>query len=98
MYIEIKETFNDVDYTNGCTGNIISKRAVLTTAHCIDDMLSIKEITIIYGTNDKTDRDNTVRASKWRHHNDIGVIITQENIKFSDYVGSICLPTEDYQV
>ena len=73
MYIEIKETFNDVDYTNGCTGNIISKRAVLTTAHCIDDMLSIKEITIIYGTNDKTDRDNTVRASKWIHHNDIGV-------------------------
>ena len=94
-----------------CTGSIVSRRAILTSAFCIKDKTytTMVHTTIVYGTNDKDDHRMSLTTDKWISHPDysfyrpspaydVGLLITEEELEFSLNVGPICLPSERLQV
>ncbi len=96
----------DITRTDGtqtaCTGSLISSKYILSAAHCLKNAESIS---VFMGGTDRhefTGSEIIVQAEKYILHRkwspsklsaDIALVKLSENIKFSEDVRPICLPT-----
>ncbi|KAK9498625.1 hypothetical protein O3M35_003216 [Rhynocoris fuscipes] len=95
------------DIGPGCGGVILSKRIILTASHCTEAMAKSK-MQVLVGEHDIFDDKETpvtqvINVKKYVEHpkydvkgnleNDIALLYLDQDIKMSDRVGPICLPT-----
>lgn len=88
-----------------CSGVILNKRWILTSANCIQMHLNVTELLISYGSTDRNAADRTdVSAEKIVMHpnfnsisleNNVALIRTKNDINFSDSIEPAKLPNKN---
>ena len=86
---------------------MINKNFVLTAAHCIENnKFSPLDLRLIFGTTNINNTDERGRRErnvlkifihpKYNsdfHYYDVGLILLDQQVKYSDYIRPICLPS-----
>lgn len=92
-----------------CCGNLVSAKAVLTSAHCFDSHLSADDYIIFLGRHDISEwneRGSVARSiddvffpasyklGQANLDSDIAVIILKNTVRFTEFIKPVCLPEE----
>lgn len=94
-----------------CAGTVISSRAIVTAAHCIDT-LQVSQFKVLLGKHD-SDPDEGVgfeydlvkivkhpsfKSFDYRLEHDIALLITKTPIQYNEYIRPICLPDPEKDI
>lgn len=98
--VSILDGSNDI-----CSGTILNKRWVITSANCIEKYKNVRNLQLLYGSdNRQDDKRLSVAVEKVQIHpefnsetlvNNIALIKTQKNMKLSGDIEAVKLPTTE---
>ena len=98
----VKDSANGLK--NHCSGTLISKKFVLTAAHCLD-RVNTQSLSLVFGSEDLKDQDEFFRVERdirrtfvhpkyddRFHYFDLALIEVDGDLEYSGGIQSICLP------
>ena len=100
-------TKRSMNYMHVCGGTLITRRHVLTAAHCMEDFDGPTDLNVLTGIHSTNERNNPTPAMAITVHpqyepdtfaNDVAVVTLSRPLPENDpRIGTICLPPDDVQ-